>query len=673
MAFERGKIDGKEVFIVRTNGEYNTPSLASFVLGGNDDSRVIIDIDYKTITFPDDTLIIGHNTYYQLTLGKGNVSAEFSFLQTTAVNIVYQISTGALVAKAYTEKINIDDNILLCSVRVNADNTKVSMNCPYDIIANGVAYTNFAIKDSARRDSYIAPLICGYHDKYAVIDSTLKKITFPIDTLIVDPCAGYAGEVAYYILREANRECSFSGITSTAIKVYYNIAENALFAVDYTINQRAYTNCILLAVIRTSQKTAAINLPYIYDGFINGFYDANTEELSKNLYCEKDSVIGFVQATGDIFETTANGEKSSDFIPVVENEKYTLQVWVKTGAGGYWGAYAFYDANKVFISRTTQTAADGVANGVSYSKTAITVPTGAAYIRITARLYDDGVVKFERGDIATKFEYNVKDIVTQAYLEKTYQAGTNNDCVRSINHRGYNTEAPENTLSAFKLSKKKGFDYVECDVAFTKDGVPVLLHDTAIDRTSNGAGKISELTFDEVRALDFGGWKAAKYAGEKIPTFYEFIVLCKRIGLKAYVEIKNVPVPTSEQVALLVSIAKRYGMEKNISWLSFSEAVLENVLSVCPSARVGLVCDTLTSENIAWAETVKTDTNEVFVDVGYSTLTEEVVSACVNAGIPLEVWTVNTVEEVLALDGYISGVTSDNISANAVLYNNFID
>ncbi len=63
---------------------------------------------------------------------------------------------------------------------------------------------------------------------------------------------------------------------------------------------------------------------------------------------------------------------------------------------------------------------------------------------------------------------------------------------------------PENTLAGIRRAKVEGASAVEVDLAFTKDGIPVLLHDKTVDRTSNGSGKLSELTFEEVRKLDFG-------------------------------------------------------------------------------------------------------------------------------------------------------------------------
>lgn len=89
---------------------------------------------------------------------------------------------------------------------------------------------------------------------------------------------------------------------------------------------------------------------------------------------------------------------------------------------------------------------------------------------------------------------------------------------RLVSHRGYNAIAPENTMSAFQKSYEYGYKYVETDVTFTADGVPVLLHDDSIDRTSNGSGKIASLTYEYVRTLDFGSWKSEEYVGEKIPS-----------------------------------------------------------------------------------------------------------------------------------------------------------
>ena len=85
--------------------------------------------------------------------------------------------------------------------------------------------------------------------------------------------------------------------------------------------------------------------------------------------------------------------------------------------------------------------------------------------------------------------------------------------MNAVAHRGASTEAPENTLIAYKIAKERGFTMAECDVTFTKDGIGVLLHDDTIDRTSDGSGNIKNLTLAEVRQYDFGSWKSSEFTG----------------------------------------------------------------------------------------------------------------------------------------------------------------
>ena len=246
--------------------------------------------------------------------------------------------------------------------------------------------------------------------------------------------------------------------------------------------------------------------------------------------------------------------------------------------------------------------------------------------------------------------------------------GQDSHPVRAINHRGYNIAAPENTLSAFRLSKQKGFKYVECDVSFTSDGVPVLLHDNTVDRTSNGIGNINELTFEQVRALDFGSWFSTAYAGELIPTFEEFIALCRSLGLHPYIEIKaSDGYYTNEQLEQLMEIVKRYAMADRVTWVSFSSAYLSHIKECDPKARLGYVVMEVTDEAISFVSNLKTGSNDVFIDAYSDVLTHTQVAKCINADVAVEVWTVNDAITVNALDPYISGITSDSLNAAFVL------
>ncbi len=232
-----------------------------------------------------------------------------------------------------------------------------------------------------------------------------------------------------------------------------------------------------------------------------------------------------------------------------------------------------------------------------------------------------------------------------------------------VNHRGYSAEAPENTLPAYRLSRLKGFKYAETDVRFTSDGKAVLLHDNSVDRTSNGSGDICTLSYSKVRSLDFGSWRSGVFKGTVIPSFDEFLALCASIGLEPYIELK---VGTKEQIHELVNMVEKYGLKERSTYISFQKSLLEFVLEMNPSARVGLLCGDLTKLVISNASSLKLTDNDVYI--GSSDYSEEAIKLCRDSQIPLNVWTVNSKNEILKIDSYITGITSDCLHAGRILH-----
>lgn len=360
---------------------------------------------------------------------------------------------------------------------------------------------------------------------------------------------------------------------------------------------------------------------------------------------------GYYNVTGAVRVTPFSHtcEVRTDFIPVVEGEKYKLASWVYhdmgdvEGTGVYhWAAVAMYDQAGVFVSRAlVYTVTENVQPYTIDEE--ILIPAGVSYIAICGRTYWTA-------------KYSLVRIVEEAREYDT--------TVRAVAHRGYSIGAPENTLAAYRMAKRMGFNYAECDVSFTSDSVAVLLHDDTIDRTSNGAGSISAKTYAEVKELDFGSWFSSAYAGEHAPTFEEFLSLCRSIGLRPYVELKA---GTEEQIKSIVDTVIRYGMRDKTTWISFSAAHLAFVKDKDDHARLGLVVGEVTSSTISTAQSLQTEHNNVFIDCAHATAAAGA-ELCAAARIPLEVWTVNDVGTVKALDPYVSGVTSDNLVAGRVLY-----
>ena len=88
-------------------------------------------------------------------------------------------------------------------------------------------------------------------------------------------------------------------------------------------------------------------------------------------------------------------------------------------------------------------------------------------------------------------------------------------------HRGASRSHPENTLAAFREAIRLGAHQIELDVQLTRDGQLVLMHDATVDRTTDGRGRVGELTLAEVKRLDAGSWKDTKFAGQRVPTLAE--------------------------------------------------------------------------------------------------------------------------------------------------------
>lgn len=233
--------------------------------------------------------------------------------------------------------------------------------------------------------------------------------------------------------------------------------------------------------------------------------------------------------------------------------------------------------------------------------------------------------------------------------------------INSVNHRGY-ADAPENTLSAFRLSAQMGFSAVECDVSFTKDGMPVLLHDASVDRTSNGRGKIRELTFEEARHLDFGSWKDEQYAGEHIPTFEEFLELCIELELYPYVEVKGGA--TESEVALLAETVQNADIA--VTWISFDFDILRQLTEIFPEGRFGYLVHFVTDLALDRILEISTESNCVFADCFYLTLTTSQIECCQANSVPVEVWTLNNERKIADIHPYVSGITSDRLNAEKI-------
>lgn len=90
-------------------------------------------------------------------------------------------------------------------------------------------------------------------------------------------------------------------------------------------------------------------------------------------------------------------------------------------------------------------------------------------------------------------------------------------------HRGASAIAPENTMAAFRAAEAEGADGIELDVQMSRDGIPIVIHDDTVDRTTDGRGKVGRMSLRQLRALDAGSWFDSGFAGERLPTVEEVL------------------------------------------------------------------------------------------------------------------------------------------------------
>ncbi len=121
-----------------------------------------------------------------------------------------------------------------------------------------------------------------------------------------------------------------------------------------------------------------------------------------------------------------------------------------------------------------------------------------------------------------------------------------------VGHRGARALYPENTMLSFRKAIELGVDGLEMDINMTSDGHLVVIHDTTVNRTTDGTGEVSGYTLRELKKLDAGSHFSSEYAGERIPTFEEFLDLVKGRNLLLNVEIKDYRTSVIDQTIKLL-------------------------------------------------------------------------------------------------------------------------
>ncbi|MEU1314761.1 glycerophosphodiester phosphodiesterase [Streptomyces tibetensis] len=224
----------------------------------------------------------------------------------------------------------------------------------------------------------------------------------------------------------------------------------------------------------------------------------------------------------------------------------------------------------------------------------------------------------------------------------------------TIGHRGVMGVEPENTLRSFVAAQEAGLDAIELDLHLSKDGALVVMHDTDVDRTTDGTGPIAEKTLAELRALDAG-------RGERVPVFEEVL---DAVHTPLQAEIKD-----KQAARALAEVMNRRGLAGRVEVSSFHDEAIAEIKPLVPGVRTALISSLPQSRtNSSGGTPIGTDIVDRAVEAGAETvclnirrLTLEIVERARKADLRIIGWVVNTQDQLRLVRAFgLDGATTDH-------------
>ncbi|MFE2109798.1 glycerophosphodiester phosphodiesterase [Kitasatospora sp. NPDC059463] len=213
-------------------------------------------------------------------------------------------------------------------------------------------------------------------------------------------------------------------------------------------------------------------------------------------------------------------------------------------------------------------------------------------------------------------------------------------------HRGASSAAPENTLLADEVARRSGVEWIENDVQPSKDGVPYVLHDETVNRTTSGTGRIRDLTAAQLDALDAGSWFAPAFAGARVPSLAAQLDDLHARGGSLLLEIKG---PHSrDEVARVVQDIRDHDMAGRVLVQSFDADALRLTRELAPDLPLALLRSELDADPVAVAGELGLSAYHPSDSALASR--PEIVTALHAAGVAVNVWTVDAATRWKVLD-----------------------
>ena len=204
-------------------------------------------------------------------------------------------------------------------------------------------------------------------------------------------------------------------------------------------------------------------------------------------------------------------------------------------------------------------------------------------------------------------------------------------------HRGWSGKAPENTMAAIRLAlAEPAIGGMEIDVQLSRDGVPVLIHDFTLDRTTTGSGLVMDHTLEELRELDAGIWFDEKFAGERIPTLEEALQAVKgRCTLNIELKATSDMYPGIAEKVL--ELLERYEMKDEVYITSLDHDLIRQVRQLDATVVTGLI---VLGRPVLMLEQLEAAGANI-LSMGYPYLTRELACEALEKGYKVIAWTID--------------------------------
>ncbi|MCR8978364.1 glycerophosphodiester phosphodiesterase [Brevibacillus laterosporus] len=210
-------------------------------------------------------------------------------------------------------------------------------------------------------------------------------------------------------------------------------------------------------------------------------------------------------------------------------------------------------------------------------------------------------------------------------------------------HRGWSGRAPENTMAAIKLAlAEPGIQAIEVDVQLSKDGIPVLIHDFTLDRTTNGSGLVKDHTFEQLREWSAGSWFAEEFSNEQIPALEELFQAASQHTCRLNVELKTAGNLYPLLAEKVVELVEAHELASQVCLTSFDHEIIKRVKELQPSIKTGLI---ITGRPVLLREQLA-KTGATILSMAYPYLTKDFVQMMLEEGFEIFAWTIDDENEI---------------------------